>query len=110
VRDREEGRQEREAALHLVRLHRLLANEAGQKVAASLERGAKIVPRAREGIGLDPSELEVVDAAEKAQRDVPCELIDELLDDRLRRTAAREARVDRRAGGLELLRLPAKDR
>jgi hypothetical protein len=36
-----------------------------------------------------------VDAAEEAQRDVPAELADELVDQRLRRTAAGEVRVER---------------
>jgi hypothetical protein len=50
-----------------------------------------------------------VDAAEEPQRHVPAELLDELVDERLGGAAPGEMRVERRAGGLELVRLAAED-
>jgi hypothetical protein len=107
--EHEERRQEREAALHLVRLHRLLADEAGEEVAPRLERRAEVVPVARERVRLDPGELEVVDPAEESQGHVPAELSDQFVHERLARAAAREARVHGRALRLELRGLPAED-
>jgi hypothetical protein len=49
-------------------------------------------------------------AAEEPERHVPAQVVDQLVDERLRRAAARQVRVDRRAGGLELVRLAAEDR
>jgi hypothetical protein len=49
-------------------------------------------------------------AAEETQRHVPAQVVDQLVDERLGRAAAGEARIDRRTGGLELVRLPAEDR
>jgi hypothetical protein len=51
-----------------------------------------------------------VDAAEEPQRRVPAQLLEQLVDERLGRAAPREARVDRRALLLEVLRLMAENR
>jgi hypothetical protein len=51
-----------------------------------------------------------VHAAEEPQRRVPGQLVDELVDERLVRAAAREVGVDGRALLLEVLRLVAEDR
>src|SRR6185312_6947692 len=106
----EEGGQKRVAALHLVRLHRLLAHEAGEEPTLRLERRAEVRPVAGERIRLDARELEVVHAAEETQRQVPAQVVDEVVDERLGCAAARQARVDRRALLLEMLRLVAEDR
>jgi hypothetical protein len=51
-----------------------------------------------------------VHAAEQPERHVPAQVVNQLVDERLGRAAPREMRVDRRPGGLELVRLPAEDR
>jgi len=51
-----------------------------------------------------------VDAAEQPERHVPAQVVDQLVDERLGRAAAREVRVDGRPRGLELVRLSAEDR
>jgi hypothetical protein len=50
-----------------------------------------------------------VDAAEEPQRHVPGQLVDEPVDERLGRAAARQPRVDGRALRLEVRRLAAED-
>jgi hypothetical protein len=50
-----------------------------------------------------------VDAAEQPQRDVPAELVDELVHERLGRAAPREMRVHGRSLRLELRGLPPED-
>jgi hypothetical protein len=51
-----------------------------------------------------------VHAAEETQRQVPAQVVDEVVDERLSCAAARQARIDRRALLLEMLRLVAEDR
>jgi hypothetical protein len=106
----EEGRQQRVAALNLVRLHRLLAHEARQELPPGLQRGTEVLPLARERVRLDPAELEVVHAAEEPQGRVPAQLVNDVVDQRLGSATAGEVRVDRRALLLEMLRLMTEDR
>jgi hypothetical protein len=54
ARQREEGRQQGKAALDLVRLYALLADEPGEELALRLQRSAKVAPLARQRVGLDP--------------------------------------------------------
>jgi hypothetical protein len=72
----------------------LLLNEASQKLALADESLAEVLPVAGESVGLDPGELEVVDGAEEPQRDIPAQLADQLVQQRLRRAAAGEPGVD----------------
>jgi hypothetical protein len=58
------------------------------------ERPAEVLPVAGERVGLDPGQLEVVDAAEEPQREVPPELADQVVQQRLGRAAPGEPRVD----------------
>src|SRR5262249_6041894 len=98
------------AALNLVGLHRLLADEAGEELALRLKRGAEVRPVAGQRVRLDAGELEVVDAAEQPERHVPAQVVDQLVDEGLGRAAARAGRRGGRPRGLELVRLPAEDR
>jgi hypothetical protein len=80
--------------LHLVRLDCLLLDEARQKVTLPDERPAEVLPVAGECVGLDSGQLEVVDAAEEPQRDVPFELPDQLVQQRLGRAAPGEPSIN----------------
>jgi hypothetical protein len=73
----------------------LLLDEARQELPLSLQRAAEILPLARERVGLETRELEVVNAAEEPQRDVPAQLADQVVQQRLGRAAPRQSCVDR---------------
>jgi hypothetical protein len=72
----------------------LFLDDARQKLPLTFERPAEVLPLAGERIRLDPRELEIVDTAEEPQRNVPAQLADQLVEQRLGRAAPGEPRVD----------------
>jgi hypothetical protein len=72
----------------------LLLDEPRQELALALQCAAEVVPFARERVRLDARELEVVDPAEEPQRNVPPQLADQVVEQRLGRTAPGQTRVD----------------
>ncbi len=96
----EEARQQRPAALDLVRLDPPLAHEAPKPVASRLEHRHRVAPR------IEPfREREVVQAAEQLQRAVPAARRRRSLARPARSEAAADLGIQRRAAALALLRL-----
>jgi hypothetical protein len=59
------------------------------------ERAAKVFPLAGKRVGLEARELEVVNATEEPQRNVPAQLADQVVQQRLGRAAPGQSCVDR---------------
>jgi hypothetical protein len=95
--EREERRQQRPAALHLVRLHTALGDEAPQPLALARERLAHVPPLPPRDALL---EHEVVQPAEQPHRQIPAVVGRDLARQRVVRQPAAEIRIQRRAGPL----------
>ena len=104
VDKREERRQERPGALHLVRLHFLLRAPAAQEDSVAFERRIERVPRRF------AAERQVMQAAEQPERQVPLEIGCDAGDPKVAGKLAAYACVERRAAvaidGLPLEDLP----
>src|SRR5581483_7238241 len=101
--ERQEPGQQPPGAPDLVRLHRLLADEALEQLALVGQRGIDVVP------ARPAAEHEVVQPAEQAQRQVPAKVGRKLADPPVDGEAPAELRIERRAAIAEL-RLPVEDR
>ena len=89
VGHREERRQERVGALHLVRLHLLLGRMAPEEAAVRVERAVDVVP------GRLACKHQIVEAAEQAQRQIPAQIGGDPVHAPVAGKPAAERRVER---------------
>jgi hypothetical protein len=73
----------------------LLLDEAREELLLNLQRAAEVLPLPGERVGLEARELEIVNAAEEPQRNVPAQVVDQVVQQRLGRAAPGESCVDR---------------